>query len=1360
MATYIPRSHSPRASDRVGPQTHSHIAAPITPVHSPHHSVTSSASSRTPIHTLSIHEYRRQQNTPTSQVTTSLGKTLRRKAAAPTLSGVQRDLTVRSSRPDFQSSFRPLHVSHSEQQLHSRVSPFQQQLVSDQILRSQSAEPRTLGGSISSISTTNTTGKIRYFNSRKRLPKPSTLSFHTFPSQLSAVGNNVLQSSLVPNALEFAAAGSRSSDARTAKTTSTFSLSRFPQPPHLLDPSPSPPHDESQPPRLNAPNFSSIAPETPPTTPATYHYRGASFDLVNPHDSLLLHDIVTPSRDFGSSEYSFVHAYEAPFEGSEEVCIYDPMVSTLTNRTQMAPKRALYGDFSAAHAGIMRRPDGSFSSSNLELPLPPTPAAISPSSSTYTSPLYSPESNLAPSPLAVKKPTNESRFSLKQLTRTLTKRLGKNSDKQHDRELQELRATSVHIASISMEGDFPRPLEETYVPTPQSAYFPLSPTSPITPTSPAFPREEGELYEDEHYPEVEMSRNQPLQRRDTEPLASMMPDEYSTQLGRAEDPRTSVSEGHLLSRPYYDDLDSIYPSSSIYTSDDRHKSNYQQSLAGTRQSNSFVRYSGMDAGSFDNEYNQDNMYEYSTSSHRQLKPLSQDMYIRSATQEKTDTISKIIDQYDPNTATSNTTSIQSQEPSDRDFPFGHDFTSSGQMLPVDHLRESKVTGLDRFNFSLNDKSKQFQGARLPPQAPPPLAPPFQYGERTFALPYPETSEMFPNDSCYSYGDTRNLLQISQTDGLALSIPGQYLQPSSSYSQQEAKSLEPSSSYSQAAGSQSPQTPQEALDQADRIFQSAVDDKAQTEKGIPAMWVKRSSGSLLLSKKITNQSQDDWQSSDLPTHSQVAGEINEADWESVDGNSRGVRDSLGSIADYSSSEGSRNSLSLGSNGSLPSWNGQNHSQGLSVYSHPSPIRAHDHPFGSSPPQLRPQTRLHSALESSSSPLASSPPISRTMSVLRLSTRSEERQEQNDVEPPYAIAPWANQYAFSDKETEELLASGPNEKIMFESERGSFDEPQEHYGVMAISSSPVSVFDGPRGLERENTFEKLCYVGPKGNLTGTPRGTGMHETGSSIADTSSPGQALVSSAIREGFHSPGYPGFYATPLPITSSVTHIEPSPPISEPELERSPSQVTLFPKSGELEPVIETSPVDESGPRSSLRHSQSLRAQRRISRTAVPGQTKLRQMILAPEAARKTLSSADTNFSRALNKSGRPSTSDTTAPLRPKLSVETLPIVRTLMVHQHSPHLLCPERAAVPEDEERRRKLSWAILAVFCLLPPCIILYRVWGDSIMVSLTKGHLGHCTPKSKKVALIAGITVNVGVAVAIVVPIVIAHALGAA
>jgi hypothetical protein len=153
-------------------------------------------------------------------------------------------------------------------------------------------------------------------------------------------------------------------------------------------------------------------------------------------------------------------------------------------------------------------------------------------------------------------------------------------------------------------------------------------------------------------------------------------------------------------------------------------------------------------------------------------------------------------------------------------------------------------------------------------------------------------------------------------------------------------------------------------------------------------------------------------------------------------------------------------------------------------------------------------------------------------------------------------------------------------------------------------------------------------------------------------------------------------------------------------------------------------------------------------------------MRLANEVARKTLSSADTNFSRFMGGSERPSTSDTNTPLRPNISVGVLPTARTLVAHEHSPHLLCPERATNPEDEERRRKLSWAILACFCFLPPCIILYRFWGDSLMISITKGQLGHCTNKSKKVALIAGIAVNVGMVTAIVVPIIVAHALGLA
>jgi hypothetical protein len=1049
----------------------------------------------------------------------------------------------------------------------------------------------------------------------------------------------------------------------------------------------------------------------------------------------------------------------------------------------MAPKRALYGDFNAAHAGIMRRADDSFGSSNLDLPLPPCPAAASPSSSTHTSPIYSPESNFAPSPLDVKKTEHDSRFSLKQLTRTLTQKLGKSPGKEQGQELQEL---CMPHTSISMENDFPRPLQDTYIASPQSAYSPISTTSPVTPTSPMSFHERAT--EQEHGHEIEVSRRHSMQRYDTGPLVSLIPDdEYSTQMGRVDDPRMSISEGHLHSRPYYDDLDSIYASSSIYTSDDRRKSNYQHSLASTGHNNHFVRYSGIDASRYANEYNEDNMYGYSSHSRGDSKPLSQDYYRRATFQGKADTISKIIDQYDPNIVTDNTLSTQSNKTVDHGGFSQSDLHRFEQSPAANDQQVAMVASeLDQFQFGLphegynikevrtgdNDGSRvtaskryptRAQGMGSPPHEPAPLAPAFEYGKAPFGLSHPETSEMFSNNSSYSYGDTRHLLQMPQPSEMGPSVSGQRLQNSSSYSQPGITSLEPSSSYSQEAGFGSPSTPKEALDHTNQIFQTAVIDQAQDEKGIPAMWARRSSGSLLLVKKVSNQVVENHKSSGSDAINRGAvGEGNEADWESVGGNSQGVRDSFESIADYSSSEGTRNSLGLNSDGSLPSWTGQNHSKGPSVYSHPSPIRAHIHPFSSSPPQLRPQARKNGAPESSSSSSARTPLASTRAPVSHLSTRPEDGPSRGAVGQLYAFPPWTDQYAFSDTKTQELLASGPNDEIMIDHEHGSGHGSSYNAmhtgndGLRPASDSSVSIFDSPNALQRENTFEKMCIVGPKGNLTGTPRGTGMHETGSSVADTSSPAPTLSSSVARGGFQSTNYPGFYASPFPAASSITRIQQLPPPAESDLERSPSQITLLPRSTELEPVIETSPTAGASHRTSKRSTTTFQsAQRRMSRTAVPGQTKLRHMVLA--ADRKTLSSADTNFSRFMSASGRPSTADTNTPLRPQFSVGTFHTVRSSIAHQESPHLLCPERATNLEDEERRRKLSWAILAVFCLLPPCIILYRVWGDQIMVSLTKGHLGHCTNKSKKVALIGGIAVNVGLVTAIVVPVVVAHAL---
>lgn len=321
MADVAYSSPSPRVSGRVSSQILTNVAAaPVTPVHSPHHSVTSSASTRTPIHTLSIHEYRRQQNTPNLQTATPPGRTLRRKAAAPSLNPLQSERPVQPLRSTPAPATRALHSTQSAQQLHSRRSPFQQQHLADQLIRAQSAEPRTQGGSVSSISTTTSNGKLGHFKSRKRLPKPSAVSIPPpVPSRLALSKPAASRRPPFSPNLDLPTESSHSSGIYTPHSTSSFSLSRFPRPPHLIDPSLSPPHNENERAQLNTLSYASAAPATPPATPAILHYRGASFDLVNPHDSLVLHDIVTPSREFDSSEFLPVFGAGEPFPDFAEV---------------------------------------------------------------------------------------------------------------------------------------------------------------------------------------------------------------------------------------------------------------------------------------------------------------------------------------------------------------------------------------------------------------------------------------------------------------------------------------------------------------------------------------------------------------------------------------------------------------------------------------------------------------------------------------------------------------------------------------------------------------------------------------------------------------------------------------------------------------------------------------------------------------------------------------------------------------------------------------------------------------------------------------------------------------------------------
>ncbi|KAJ4292449.1 hypothetical protein N0V90_009111 [Kalmusia sp. IMI 367209] len=1329
---------------------------PATPVHSPHHSVHSSTSSRLSLRNLTLHEYRKQQSSPASQATPP-GKTLRRKPATSGLNEVERVPSI--SRTPLSAARAPLRPLHISQSLPPSPPPQQHETPQEQILRAQSAGP---------LWRDKPTDKVRH----GAIPTPPPLA--------SVTSKQSRQSPLRTTSFP-SFDNSNHNDSQT--TPSTFSLSRFPRPPNLADLSTSPINDENESPRLNTTSFASTAPATPPATPAVIHYRGASFDLVNPHNSLVLENIVTPSRDLESSEYLPLRSSEDPLEFSE-----------------MAPKRALYGDLSSAYASIIARRDEYPPPLNINLPLPPTPVAQSPGSSAFNSLLQSPESDVTGSPFSPRKPANESRFSLKQLTRSLTKKLVKTPELAHAEELRDLSDSRVSLASASFEGDFPRPLERSYrAVTPNEASFPDEPLTPVSPLDQAFHL----MNQQGSTTSFEQSRYS-AQQEISPPLTSMVPDDPSTQLRRASDPRPYASDGDFSSRPYYDDLASIYPSSSIYTNDDHRQSRHAPSYVSNRNSIPYWRMSGA-ANALADEYKSDALLEYPSSqrtSHHISRPLESDMFRRSVQNEteKTDTISRFIDQYEgaenfnpcrplPNEIGEGTAAIRASS------------TEALDKMQTKRPESASTSPLSQFEFDFdqqdmnsNDeiavlpmesrrigKSTIAPHPGLPPSMPAPLAPAFKYDESSGPPKRPDASDMFSKDS--SYGDTRQLLQYSQP-AIGDDVPPQ-------------PAFQPSSSYSQPEGSSSLYAPQEALAQAEEIFANAASQPQ--DEGIPAMWSKRISSHLLRSKSNTDfdQQEEEQEQGELSELAGYEEEMDVADWETVGFASQhgNIRASLGeSIANYSSSDGSHSSRdSMGFSKSFPVWEDSPLEPGTFQYSHPPPLRSHSNPFTSSPPRLSigfsMPTMPHDGLID---PIPSSPPASTTVPAFY--ARSPDTYS-SGLGQALTFTPWITPYAFSDKETQELLASGPNEDILYEADEGesgqylssdsqerSSSSPMQPMNIIIPTSTPMEGGNEHRDLPRENTFEKLTIVGPKANLTGTPGGTNMHEVGSSVADNSSPGAVLDPSpsgastqseyrAFRSAAASnantrsgiPSFvaargdssvshesPNFYGAPG-RTGSVTRILPrlhTPPDSH---ERTPSQATLFPSPAQ------ESPSPRQASRSSLRSPITPRGPRRSSRAAVPGQTKLKQMVLAPDA--QTLSSSDrsVNDSRLFGTadSARPSTSNTHTPLRNHIGRVAS---RVILANEHSPHLLCPERAIDPEEEVARRKMSWIIFAFFCILPPTLILYRWMGDLVIVNVTGGRITHVSPKPKRIALGVGIAVNVGITTAILLPILIAHAAG--
>ncbi|TKA79549.1 hypothetical protein B0A55_02735 [Friedmanniomyces simplex] len=166
---------------------------------------------------------------------------------------------------------------------------------------------------------------------------------------------------------------STSGEEKEATAGSTFTLSNFKFPP---------------PPGSNWAGHS--ADPTPPTSPATLHYRGASFDVVNPHASLLLgkNDIETPAEIDGLLDDYFTSHTDMAYNGGQ-------ISSHSLSNNQDGSKRGrmLYADPESARRTIMRLPSAPFTEAP---PLQESPLAGKGHASTHTPAALAPIEELVP----------------------------------------------------------------------------------------------------------------------------------------------------------------------------------------------------------------------------------------------------------------------------------------------------------------------------------------------------------------------------------------------------------------------------------------------------------------------------------------------------------------------------------------------------------------------------------------------------------------------------------------------------------------------------------------------------------------------------------------------------------------------------------------------------------------------------------------------------------------------------------------------------------------------------------------------------------------------------------------------------
>ena len=399
-----------------------------------------------------------------------------------------------------------------------------------------------------------------------------------------------------------------------------------------------------------------------------------------------------------------------------------------------------------------------------------------------------------------------------------------------------------------------------------------------------------------------------------------------------------------------------------------------------------------------------------------------------------------------------------------------------------------------------------------------------------------------------------------------------------------------------------------------------------------------------------------------------------------------------------------------------------------YQHPARLSpGHDNPFSTSPPLIRPSPRAAYNLGETAPPIP--------------------------LRNPRRLRP---QNVAEDITARNVMYIDDGEWV------STVDESTSHNGEDAVPA------------RRQGSFAKIAVVGGRGNVTGTPEGTGAREVGSSLADASSPVNEVESPASKQAIlqhrrtvdgslnsaeaNAPGnfyeriqnHPifqkdsddedferDFRSTPAEdlspeirqhrqhlVEHSLLPSPPTPPFTEPKRVSVPDHLLTSPTP----PIMPAEASNtHAGPSSESRPSHAPKTQNHRAQSAPPQQAEPEPATTPPrpETARPYVGPYD-DFIQANR-----------GPPEPRGRQQHPVAADRPVARVESPHLHRLPRQAGPALQQRQKELGRVVFAVMLAFAPSLLLYG-YGvmDRLMAYLCYGDVVAFPETEKKVARVVG------------------------